>query len=228
MRVEFRRRPAKGAQEPLERSASASPSLVKAYSESCFESPTSFYIASPEHPKLGKWAQPSTLKYSLPPQHHTAHNATRCVDDAALFAPDNGRPHTTGRQPITREKNKPTAVLNRSRPKTSSHHRLKESDREKRPASPMGSSLLVGYSNSSPASSIRGRREAPQIDTPVSGRVSAYIHIIPKLKTQDVDGSSEQLVCRSWERYSRPGNSDLDTNVYHCIIKRCKRVFTSL
>lgn len=169
MRVEFRRRPAKGAQDPVKRSASASPSLVKAYSDSCFESPTSFYIASPEHPKLGKWAQPSTLKYSLPPQQHTTHNATRCV---ALFASNHGRPHTTGRNPITRAKNTWKAVsVSESRSKKGpSHQRLKEPERPERPASPVGS-LLVGCSNSSPSSSIRGRREAPHIDTPVSGRV---------------------------------------------------------
>ena len=37
--------------------------LTEAYSDPYLQSPTRFFIASPEHPKMGKWAQRSTLKY---------------------------------------------------------------------------------------------------------------------------------------------------------------------
>lgn len=36
--------------------------LIEAYNDPCFESNPRFFVASPEHPVLGKWAQRSTLK----------------------------------------------------------------------------------------------------------------------------------------------------------------------
>lgn len=202
MRVEIRQRPAAGVSPagapPPKRSASAAvPGLVEAYSESCFESSTSFYIASPEHPKLGKWAQPSTLKYSEPPQQQSDHIATQCLDEAMLFASNHGRssqrssgrPRTTGGEcvarPVWRGGRQPSAQggsisaaaaaaaqsfsgAKPSRASGNPRKRVVEPGRAKRPISAVGA-LLAG--STTPSSSIRGQREAPRINTPISGRV---------------------------------------------------------
>lgn len=39
--------------------------IQEAYRDDRFDSPTRFFTAAPEHPKLGKWTQPSTLKYTI-------------------------------------------------------------------------------------------------------------------------------------------------------------------
>lgn len=54
--------------------------LVEAYSEPCFESPPRFFVASPGHPKLGKWAQRSTLKTKYYP------DVTSCFVDQTSSA----------------------------------------------------------------------------------------------------------------------------------------------
>lgn len=41
--------------------------FIEAYSEPCFESYPRFFVASPEHPMLGKWAQRSTLQKKYHP-----------------------------------------------------------------------------------------------------------------------------------------------------------------
>lgn len=226
MRVEIRQRPAAGKTPatgvpPPKRSASAAgPGLVEAYSESCFESSTSFYIASPEHPKLGKWAQPSTLRYSQPPQQQSDHITSQCLDEAMLFASNSGnnnasrrrsgRPRTTGGECIARpvwrgsyhvstrgsstaggaavaavKSTKSAKSASAAKPSRAIRNRLVEPGREKRPISSTGA-LLAG-STTPPSSSIRGQREAPRINTPISGRVSVQrttLYVLWKAKTQ--------------------------------------------
>lgn len=166
MRVEVRRRPSPAGPTP-KRSASASPGLVKAYADSCFESSTTFFVASPEHPKLGKWAEPSALKYSQLPQQVNP-LATKCLDEAMLFASSNGgsRPRTAGgssrggshrtsrRRGSAANGASPSDIARPGRPAV-------EPARSQRPISPKGTGTA----------SIQGQREAPRIDTPISGRV---------------------------------------------------------
>lgn len=213
MRVEIRQRPSAGASlagiPPPKRAASsaATPGLVEAYSESCFENSTSFYIAPPEHPKLGKWAQPSSLKYSqpLPQQDHVA---AQCLDEAMHFASNRGgrrskrsggRPRTTGGEsyprpvlrggdchPSTREKSTSSAAVAakssaRAKPSRAlGSHSSVEPGRAKRPISPVGA--LLTASTTSP-SAIQGQREAPRINTPISGRVRVNNFVLWKIGT---------------------------------------------
>lgn len=176
MRVEVRCRPSPAGGVPTpKRSANANPGLVKAYSDSCFESPTAFYIASPEHPKLGKWAKPSTLKYSqIPPQRDFT--TTQCLDEALLFASNsrgnnisNSRPRTAGcsSRPVghggCHRTSRGKSSFGTTPPYSSGAKASRPAEgltRTQRPISPVGTS-----------SSIQGQREAPRIDTPISGRV---------------------------------------------------------
>lgn len=53
-----------GANTSTRQQISTSPQLItEAYVDHKFVAPTRFFTAAPEHPKLGMWAQPSTLKY---------------------------------------------------------------------------------------------------------------------------------------------------------------------
>lgn len=170
VKVEVRRRPSPAGSVPTpKRSANASPGLVQAYSDSCFESSTTFYIASPEHPKLGKWAKPSTLKYSHPPQQRDP-IITQCLDESMLFASSHSsRPRTTGcssRRVGRGECHRPSrgrggpAVAAPSSSSAKPLRSAEEPAKAQRAISPTGTS-----------SSIQGQREAPRIDTPISGRV---------------------------------------------------------
>lgn len=179
MRVELRRRPGPAGAVPTpKRSATASPGLVKAYSDNCFESSTTFYIVSPDHPKLGQWAKPSTLKYSPIPQQIDP-IATKCLNDALLFASSHSsktrsRPRTAGRcssGPVghggphrTSRARGSSAIAASSSSVTKPRRPAVESARSQRPISPTGTT----------ASSIQGQREAPRIDTPISGRVRGW------------------------------------------------------
>ena len=99
MRVEVRRRvvasPVGAASAATASDRPGSPinfGIVEAYQDSCFVSPTRFYTVSPEHPKLGKWATPSTLKYSQPTQTtQQAFAATHCLDETAISAATRSR-----------------------------------------------------------------------------------------------------------------------------------------
>lgn len=172
MRVEVRRRPSPAGAAPSPK-RSANPGLVKAYSDSCFESSTDFYIASPEHPKLGKWAKPSTLKYSQLPQQRDS-TTSQCLNEALLFASSHssGRPRTAGcsSRPagrggyhrFSREGGTCSSAVAASSPSGAKPSRpAVKPVRTQKPNSPtMGTS-----------SSIKGQHEAPRMDTPISGRV---------------------------------------------------------
>lgn len=175
MRVEVRRRPnPAGAVPTPKRPANANPGLTQAYSDSCFESSTNFYIASPDHPKLGQWAKPSSLKYSQLSQQ-TDPVVTKCLDEALLFSSSHSkssssRPHTAGcsAPAVGRGSSRRTSQARRGRSATPSSAVTKpsrspatEPARVQRSISPAGTTV----------SSIQGQREAPRIDTPVSGRV---------------------------------------------------------
>lgn len=75
-------------------SVSTSPSRAKhpwliqeAYSDDRFDSPTRFFTAAPDHPKLGKWAQPSTLKHVPATTNNTnTHTDKSHVDGGATPA----------------------------------------------------------------------------------------------------------------------------------------------
>lgn len=145
--------------------------LSEAYSDDCFESPTRFFIASPEHPKLGKWAQPSTLKYQAPHAHQPS---TQCLDEAVLFASTHNkvRPVSSSSLKGRRQNARGSSATSNRLGCGSARIRQKmEPSRAKRSVSPV--SPLRAGSESPPSSSIRGRREEPRIDTPVSGRVSS-------------------------------------------------------
>jgi len=175
MRVEVRRRA--GPAAAPKREASANPGLVKAYSDSCFESPTNFYIASPEHPKLGIWAKPSTLKYSQPPPQ-IDYITKQCLDEAMLFASTTS--HRGGGS-------KPRKTVGRSRPVGRGGGGKHE--RGGKPASTVGGSAsLAGAAPTAayrakpsraavePARAKRpisplGASPSARIDTPISGRV---------------------------------------------------------
>lgn len=171
MRVEVRRRPSPADRVPTPK-RSANAGLVKAYSDSCFESSTAFYIASPEHPQLGKWAKPSTLKYSQLPQQRDP-TTTQCLDEASLFASSHSRPRTAGcsSRPVGRggchrssRGRGSSAIAASSCSGTKPSRSAIEPARTQRPISPTGTS-----------SSIQGQREAPRIDTPISGRVRGHV-----------------------------------------------------
>lgn len=186
-------RPAGGTCSPVNNG------VVEAYQDSCFESPTKFYTVAPEHPKLGKWATPSTLKYSQPTQATTqqALVATHCLDVKASIS-----------AAATRSRQQPRPGCSachakgaRSSPTRSavgggdgkhyargSHHKAESKKTassgvgdgggggihdnfNRKPVSPAGAQRRGG-SESPPPSPSRSRREVPRIHTPVSGRVS--------------------------------------------------------
>ncbi|CAM9619637.1 unnamed protein product, partial [Ectocarpus sp. 13 AM-2016] len=188
MRVEVRRRSGRGVSSadaipPPKRSVSANPGLVKAYSDGCFDSPTNFYIAPPDHPKLGKWAQASTLKYSQPVKPLQDSCITpRCLDDIVFSASSRSRPRAAsaavaGRKPARRTK---AAAVPASENRSSAakaltileRQRLVQPGRAKRPISQVAALQATASTGSPSVSSIRGRRQEPRIDTPISGRVA--------------------------------------------------------
>lgn len=187
MRVEVRRRPGPGASSadvipPPKRSASVNPGLVKAYSDSCFDSPTNFYIAPPDHPKLGKWAQASTLKYSQPATPQQDSYVTPQYLDDIVFSPSSrSRPRTAaaaiaGRKPARRTKAATTPASEDRSGATKAltaleRQRLLQPGRAKRPISQVAALQATSSTGSPPVCSIRGRRQEPRIDTPISGRV---------------------------------------------------------
>lgn len=151
------------------KSGSPNYGLIEAYSDDCFEAPTRFYIVSPDHPKLGKWAQPSTLKYHQPPQANLV--TTECPNEATFFAKAHNRPRLgRGCSPNARGKTV-SAASSRSGARSRVRQRM-EPVRAKRPVSPVPT--VRAGSESPPPSSIRVRHEAPRIDTPISGRVRTY------------------------------------------------------
>ena len=175
MRVEVRRRPSPARAVPIpKRSANVTPGLVQAYSDSCFESSTTFYIASPDHPKLGQWAKPSTTKHSQLPQQIDP-MVSKCLDEALLFSSSHSksgssRPRTAGcsSRAVRRGGSHRTGRARGSSAMTASPSSVTkpstpavEPPRAQRPISPTGTTV----------SSIQGQREAPRIDTPISGRV---------------------------------------------------------
>lgn len=170
--MEVRRRPSPAGAVPTpKRSANANnPGLVQAYSDSCFENSTTFYIASPDHPKLGQWAKSSTIKYNQP-QQQTDPVVSKCLDEALLFASSHtkssssSRPRTAGcpSRPARRDGRArgSSAIAASPSPVAKASTPAVEPARAQRPISPTGTTI----------SSIQGQREAPRIDTPISGRV---------------------------------------------------------
>lgn len=71
MRVEVRprvqARPTGAVAEPTRpgRCSHSAPALSEAYQDACLESPIRFFIAAPEHPKLGQWARGCTLMKAM-------------------------------------------------------------------------------------------------------------------------------------------------------------------
>lgn len=172
MRVEIRRR-ASPAAAP-KRIASANPGLVKAYSDSCFESTTSFYIASPEHPKLGIWAKPSTLKYCQPPPQ-IDYITKRCLDEATLFASTTG--HKGGGS-----KPRKTGGLSRlvGRGGGGKPERGGKPTSAASPAAAAASPARPSRAEAEPARAKRpisrlGAPPSDRIDTPISGRVRSEV-----------------------------------------------------
>lgn len=174
MRVEIRKRTGvdrAGVTAPV---GSPSYGITEAYSDDCFESPARFFVVSPEHPKLGQWAQSSTLKYSQPPPAHYV--SSPCLDETIVFPAARRRPRTACSSAVNRGHALGITLVTtstRSNGKSSRVRQRVESGRAKRPISPMGS--MSPDSDAPPVSSIQGLRGSQRIDTPVSGRVSIII-----------------------------------------------------
>ena len=164
--------------------------VVEAYRDSCFESPTRFYTVAPEHPKLGKWATPSTLKYSQPTQATTRQQAlvaTHRLDVEASISPAATRSRQQPRPASSSPVEGPSGDGKQCA--RGPHHRAESKKtvssaaaggggggggvdgNNRRPISPAGAPRWGG-SGSPPLSPSRGRRSVPRIHTPVSGRVS--------------------------------------------------------
>lgn len=220
MRVEVRRRVGRGASSAdinpsSKRSASANPGLVKAYSDSCFDSPTNFYIAPPDHPKLGKWAQASTLKYSQPatPQQDS-YITPQCFGDIVFSPSSRSRPRTAaaavaGRKPARRTKAAATSASENRSGATKAltalqRPRLVQPGRAKRPISQVSALQATSAAGSPPVSSIRGRRQEPRINTPISGRVRENLPALSNTtpSASSIVGSSH-AAC-SWGACSSP------------------------
>lgn len=216
MRVEVRRRSGRGASSadvipPPKRSASANPGLVKAYSDSCFDSPTNFYIAPPDHPKLGKWAQAPTLKYSQPATPlQDSYITPHCLDVIVFSASRRSRPRAasaaiTGRKPARRTKAAATSASENRSGATKAltaleRQRLVQPGRAKRPISQVAALQATSSTGSPPVSSIRGRRQEPRIDTPISGRVRRHPRALFNKRpstTSIVDSSHSWGACSS-------------------------------
>ena len=197
MRVEVRQRigirPAGAVSAAAsERPGSRNLSVIEAYQDSCFESPTRFFTVAPEHPKLGRWAIPSTLKYSQAPQTALVESRSRqpqtvCSSPVAARGCHAKRGGGSPSSP-TRSASSPgggggggVSKCNVKGPR----HKMMESikaagggggggggvqNKNKRPLSAAGA--LRWGPESPPPSPPRGGREEPRINTPVSGRVS--------------------------------------------------------
>lgn len=182
MRVEVRKR----SEFSRHGAGPSSPTIVEAYSDNCFETQTRFYTVAPDHPKLGKWSQPSTLKYGQ--QHPTDMSSHQSLDEntnaTATRISNNRRSRPTCSSPppvlarglIGRSgTTTPTmmAASNGSICRSSRVRQRVQSRRTTRPVSP-----LCARSESPPSSTARGRQEEIlRIDTPISGRVS-LVHLL--------------------------------------------------
>lgn len=176
MRVEVRRR----SEFSRHGAGPSNPTIVEAYSDNCFETQTRFYTVAPDHPKLGKWSQPSTLKYGQ--QHpsdmsshqslnENAHPTAIRISSTRRSRPTCSSPPVVAHGLVGRSgTTTPTmmAASNGSICRSSRVRQRVQSRRTTRPVSP-----LCARSESPPPSTARGRQgEAPRIDTPISGRVS--------------------------------------------------------
>lgn len=177
MRVEVRRR----SESSRHGAGPSNSSIVEAYSDNCFETQTRFYTVAPEHPKLGKWSQASTLKYGqhptpVVPSHHQsldekAHSASTRISYRRSRPTCSSPPPVVGAHGLVGRSGMTTPTMmgasNRSIGGSSRVRQRVESRRATRPVSP-----LYARSESPPSSTARGRlEEFPRIDTPISGRV---------------------------------------------------------
>lgn len=171
MRVEVRRRAGgdTDAVAPLlNQPRSSNPDgVIEAYNDGAFQ-PIRFFVVSPDHPNLGKWAQPSTLKYSLPPQAKNFTNESP-LDETNHPVATRSRPRPVFSSPDGRSYRRRTSSAV-SNGRSSRVRRKTESGRAERPVSPVPT--LGEGSGSLSLFSVRGGREGLRVDMPISGRVS--------------------------------------------------------
>lgn len=165
------------------------PRLIKeAYCDDRFDCPTRFFTVAPEHPKLGKWAQPSTLKYTattiinhshtdgrrgMAPPRQAIHPTVAAVPSFAN-KPDN-RQNISGKSGATAARpGRPASSLSRA-------SEIFNPARGKSSTPEMGVELGL-KAKSPPARSGHHHIQDQQqkhtatlrIDTPISGRVSSH------------------------------------------------------
>lgn len=184
MRVEVRCRIPPVRSKDVSSASKPSGGIVEAYTDDCFETPTKFYMVSPDHPKLGKWAQPSTLKYKQAVTNRP-HASTGCVDGVAHFVSANCWQRSkrddvnSGHSARVQARSGGTSRSGVAKSSSRVRKRLPESSSNgKRPASAMP--VLRPHRQGHRTSTIQGAREAPRISTPVSGRVSARANEIQR------------------------------------------------
>lgn len=199
MRVEVRKRAdesfgrvAVAARRQGRRSRS-SPALLEAYQDSRFESPTRFFIAAPDHPKLGKWAhKPSPesnvaflhagARYVSTPHGNLGSPSSPTRRLKRHFKRGDKQRHVSfsresrrclAQRSSTFTAKTPTTLLEDRGSSCARRRQRPEENGSHTPALPRWGAPSRGKCAASTTSSVR---KAPRISTPISGRVSANSH----------------------------------------------------
>lgn len=210
MRRRTEARPA-GTTGPITKQARnlrSTPGLMEAYCDDKFVSPTRFFTAAPEHSRLGKWAQPSTLSYNTTLTPNARHVGVPFVDMGYFSSSARNK---------TMEKKMTGSKQRRMNPSLKSRHNAAQrapssaaqqeaaTGREAQRSQPILSQRRC-YGSSTPPQSPRSemvmRAKSPRseltvvqatsrINPPISGRVSVDNDTLP----HDTITPSDALLC---------------------------------